>query len=76
MQELSLAKGEDKRQVEILLPVSNSLEEYQEQFKILESDFTKIRDIPRLASTSAHYTTVSTALSTIDSNLRILALSL
>jgi hypothetical protein len=75
-QELSLAKGEDKRQVEILLPVSNSLEEYQAQFKILESHFTKIRDIPGLTSDSEHYDTVSATLSTIDSNLRILALSL
>jgi hypothetical protein len=75
-QELSLAKGEDKRQVEILLPVANSLKEYQEEFKILESHFTKIRDIPGLAQTSVHYDTVSTTLTQIDSDLRVLILSL
>jgi hypothetical protein len=75
-QELALARGEDKRQVEILLPVANSLKEYQEEFKILESHFTKIRDIPGLASTSAHYPTVSTTLNNIESDLKVLILSL
>jgi hypothetical protein len=75
-QELSLAKGEDKRQVEILLPVSNSLEEYKVQLKKLESHFIKIRDIPGLASTSEHYSTVSTTLKQIEYDLRILEVSL
>jgi hypothetical protein len=45
-QELSQARGEDKRQVEILLPVANSLEEYQAEFKIVESHFTKYGTYP------------------------------
>jgi hypothetical protein len=58
-QEIYLARGEDKRQVEILLPVSHTLDEFKVPFNNIKSYFVKIRDIPGLASTTDHYKTVS-----------------
>jgi hypothetical protein len=44
-QEIYLARGEDKRQVEILLPVSHTLDEFKVPFNNIKSYFVKIREV-------------------------------
>jgi hypothetical protein len=75
-QEIYLARGEDKRQVEILLPVSHTLDEFKVPFNNIKSYFVKIRDIPGLASTTDHYKTVGYLLKQIENDINVLDVSL
>jgi hypothetical protein len=74
--ELTVARGEDIRQVEILFPVAHNYEEFKSPFNSMKSYFNKIKDMPGLAESSDHYKTVGYLIKQISNDLNVLEVSL
>jgi hypothetical protein len=76
LKEITIAKGEDIRQVEIVLPVANTKDEFTNNYNSMKSSYEKVKNIPGLAENTEHFKAVGYLFKQISNDLSVMQVSI